>query len=66
MDKQSQLKVAREGFMIIRKDDTPNIRIKYIDCKQHDWATYAKPFETKASRDRAFNKLLELPHVIND
>jgi len=65
MDKQSQLKVVCEGFMIIRSDDHPQPRIKYIDCKQREWATYAK-FDTKAQRDRAFKKLLELNHVISD
>ena len=66
MDKRSQLKVVREGFIIIRKTDTPNIRITYIDCKQHEWATLGGNFETKASRDRAFEKMLEQPQVISD
>ena len=65
MDAKSQSKVVREGFMIIRKDDTPQPRIKFKDAKQREWATYAK-FETKAARDRAFDKLMELQHVISD
>jgi len=65
MDQNSQLKVIAAGFMLIRKDDQPNIRIKIKDCHSQEWRTKEK-FETKASRDRRFNELLDNNKVLND
>jgi hypothetical protein len=65
MEAKSQLKVIEAGFTIIRKQDAPQIIIKYKDAKQHEWATHTK-FVTKAARDRVFDKLLNLKHVISD
>lgn len=65
MDKKSQLKVVAWGFSIIRSDDQPSPRIKYIDKAHHDWVTLEK-FETKAARDRRMALLLENSQVIED
>jgi hypothetical protein len=65
MDNKSQQKVIAAGFTIIRKDDTPNIRIKFKGDGGHEWKTFEK-YETKAARDRAFNELLEDEHIISD
>jgi hypothetical protein len=65
MDAKSQLKVVRAGFTIIRKDDSRSPRIKYKDARQTEWATLRK-FDTKAARDREFNKLIALNLIIND
>jgi len=65
MDQNSQLKVITAGFVLIRKDDQPNIRIKIKDSHSHEWRTKEK-FETKASRDRRFNELLENDKILSD
>lgn len=66
MDKNSQDKVIRAGFRIIRKDDYPQPRIKIkINNQGSDWRTLAK-FVTKAERDRAFAGLLEDELTISD
>ena len=65
MDKQSQLKVIKAGFLIIRRDDHPVIRIKFIGHGHHEWSTLEK-FNTKAERDRKANQLLELSTTIED
>lgn len=64
MDQNSQMKVAKAGFTIFRKDDQPSARIKFKDKEQHEWKTYSK-YETKAARDRAFNELMENEFNIN-
>lgn len=65
MDKQSQLKVINAGFTIIRSDDQPSPRIKYIGKDHHEWSTLEK-FETKAARDRRIVELLKISTIIND
>lgn len=65
MDTQSQKKVIEAGFTIIRSDDYPQIRIKYKDEAHREWVTFDN-FPTKASRDIAFNELLEQPNIIQD
>lgn len=65
MDTQSQQKVIRAGFMIIRPDDTPNIRIKYKGATLQSWTTLEK-FETKSARDKRFQELLKDQNVIAD
>lgn len=65
MDAKSQKKVCNAGFIIIRADDHPQPRIKYKNKVRAEWETLEK-FETKAARNRRFNKLLELELVISD
>lgn len=65
MDAQSQQKVVKAGFKIIRKDDQPNIRIKFKSEDNFEWQTLEK-FSTKKERDARFNNLLELNYVISD
>ncbi|CCZ13792.1 MAG TPA: hypothetical protein H9937_04075 [Candidatus Alistipes stercorigallinarum] len=66
MDKNSQDKVIKAGFRIIRKDDYPQPRIKTkINNQGSDWRTLAK-FDTKAARDRAFAELMEDELTISD
>ena len=64
MDGDSQRKVMDAGFVIIRKDDQPNIRIKKLKSNS-SWETLEK-FETKAARDRRYKELMKLSMVIND
>lgn len=66
MDKNSQDKVIKAGFRIIRKDDYPQPRIKTkINNQGSDWRTLAK-FDTKAARDRAFAELMKDELTISD
>jgi hypothetical protein len=65
MDSTSQQKVIKAGFMIIRTDDSPNIRIKYKGSYLQSWSTLEK-FETKSARDKRFQELLKGPMVIAD
>ena len=65
MDRKSQDKVLKAGFMIIRKDDYPQPRIKVRGTKGSDYRTYAK-FKTKAERDREFDRLLQDEKTISD
>jgi len=65
MDAKSQLKVIKAGFTIIRKDDTPSLRIKYKDSDHHEWTTFHK-YETKDARERELHSLLELNLTIED
>lgn len=65
MDRKSQDKVLKAGFTIIRKDDYPSPRIKARQMGGKDYRTYEK-YETKAARDRAFDKLLGNDNVISD
>lgn len=65
MDQSSQQKVIAAGFMIIRTDDQPTVRIKYKDKKQSEWKTLEK-YQTKAARDRAFQELLKRNDCVSD
>lgn len=65
MDRKSQDKVLKAGFMIIRKDDYPQPRIKVRGTKGSDYRTLAK-FKTKAERDREFDRLLQDEKTISD
>lgn len=65
MDTTSRLKVIDCGFTILRVEDYPNIRIKYMDEDHKDWHTL-EVFPTKSSRDKALKELLEQPHFIQD
>ena len=65
MDKQSQLKVLNAGFTILRSDDQPSPRIKFIDKNHHEWSTLLK-FDTKSARDRKLKELFEIQLFIID
>lgn len=68
MNIDSQSKVMRAGFIILRRDDQPQPRIKRLEPRwprDPAWVTHEK-FDTKAARDRRFRELLENPEVIED
>lgn len=65
MDLNSQNKVMQAGFMIIRKDDQPQPRIKYKQLGFPEWRTFEK-FAIKAERDRRFKELLKDSSIIED
>jgi hypothetical protein len=56
-------KLMAAGYMVIRSDDQPNIRIKFREEGSGDWATLEK-FETKAARDRRIKELLQDDKII--
>jgi hypothetical protein len=66
MDANSQQKVIAKGFVILRSDDQPNIRIKYKGPATTEWRTFEKPFVSKAARDRRMKELLEKSNYIAD
>lgn len=55
----------RAGFMLIRKDDQPQPRIKYKQFGISEWRTLEK-FDTKAARDRRYKDLLHNSTIIED
>ena len=57
MEVKSQKKVMAAGFRIIRTQDYPSPIIKVKENGAYEWRTLEK-FETKASRDYKFSKLL--------
>ena len=57
MTTRDQDKIMAAGFIIIRPDDYPNIRIKYR-VGNGAWKTLEK-FECKAARDRRLKELLK-------
>jgi hypothetical protein len=65
MQLQSQIKVMKAGFTIIRCDDSPLPRIKYKAHEQIEWKTLEK-HPSKAARDRRFKELLTDDNVIED
>lgn len=65
MEKKSMQKLMEAGYVFIRRCDSPNVRIKYMKKDSGDWKTLEK-FETKASRDKRFNALLDEEFYIND
>ena len=65
MEKTSLNKLMAAGYMFIRTDDYPNIRIKYMKQGSGDWKTLEK-FETKVARDRRFKELLDDDKIIAD
>ena len=66
MDANSQQKVMAKGFIILRSDDRPNIRIKFKGPGTSEWSTFEKPFDSKAARDRRMKELLKKPNYIFD
>lgn len=65
MDQQSQIKVIKAGFQIIRCDDQPQPRIKIKGDYSHAWTTFDK-FNTKAARNEKFKELMLKPKIISD
>ena len=65
MRTDDQSKLINAGFYIIRKDDYPSPRIKMCTGINGGWRTYKK-FDTKAERDKSFNRLLKDEKVISD
>lgn len=65
MDSNSRLKVIQAGFTIIRTDDSPNIRIKYMSNEVRNWNTHST-YKTKAARDRQFTDMLKKEKYISD
>jgi hypothetical protein len=63
MESTSMNKLMVAGYMFIRPDDHPNIRIKFRKQDSGDWKTLEK-FETKAARDRRIKELLEDDKII--
>lgn len=64
MNTNDQDKVIEAGFMIIRPDDFPNIRIKYR-VGNGAWKTLEK-FDTKPARDRRLKELLKDNLIVED
>ena len=65
MDKKSQIKVIKAGFTVIRPDNTPQPRIKYLDAVKYEWRTM-RNFPSATARDREFKDLLQNPCMISD
>lgn len=68
MDANSRLKLLDAGWTILRRDDTPNIRIKVFNrgaALNAEWRTL-QTFPTKAARDRRFKELLKDSKTIDD
>jgi hypothetical protein len=63
MEAKSMKKLMKAGYMFIRPDDSPNIRLKYRKEGSGDWKTLEK-FETKAVRDRRYVELLDSEEFI--
>lgn len=66
MNKRDQLKVTAAGFRIVRADDTPNFRIKYIDKDTPEWRTLERNFSSAASRNARLSQLLDEPLTVQD
>lgn len=66
MNQTDQKKVIDAGFTILRKQDLPTIGIKTKTTEHPDsWRGIGK-FDTKAARDREYNKLLKNSKYIED
>ena len=63
MNINDQNKLAKAGFMIIRKDDYPQPRIKMSAGGNGSMKTHPS-YQTKAERDRAFKKMLQDDKII--
>lgn len=66
MTQKDQLKVLKQGFTIIRKDNQPNIRIKFKSGMITDFITYKGKFKTQVERDAQFEELLKNDYFIED
>jgi hypothetical protein len=65
MERRSMEKLMEAGYIFLRSDDSPNVRIKYRQKGSGDWKTLEK-FETKAARERRLNQLLDSSMYIMD
>ena len=59
MDQKFHVRVMKRGFIIIRPDDTPSIRIKVKSVDSFQWQTLESGFTSKAQRDRRINELVD-------
>ena len=69
MNLHSLKKVLAAGFRIIRSDDTPAPRIKYLKYRASSdavWVTLEDGFASKAARDRRFKELLKDKMTVED
>lgn len=66
MNTKDQNKLLAAGYTLIRKDDTPTIRIKTKSAENLEWQTLEKDFKSKASRDRRMDELLESVTTLED
>ena len=58
------IKLANDGYTILRKSDEPTIHIKHFTVDKNSWRTLEKDFKSKAARDRRFKELLEKEKTI--
>lgn len=58
-------KLIKKGWVVIRKDDYPEPRIKVATGSNGAWRTLEK-YKSKAERDRMFNVLLTADNTIDD
>jgi hypothetical protein len=65
MTAKDQLKLLKQGFMIIRKEETRLI-IKAKSPTQTEWAVLRKGYKTKAALNRDMAELLKLDFTIED
>jgi hypothetical protein len=65
MESTSMNKLMVAGYMFIRTDDSPKIRLKFRKQGSGDRKTFEK-FETKAARDRRVKELLKDDKIIMD
>ena len=66
MNTKDQIKLLKAGYLILRKDDTPTIRIKVKKYNTNEWQTFEKDFKTKAMRDRRMQELLQSDTTLED
>ena len=65
MEGKSQQKVMAAGFIILRADDQPTVRIKFKSSEQLHWKTFGE-YVSKAARDRAMEGFMEEAFYIQD
>lgn len=67
MNAKDQTKLAKAGYIIIRRQDEPEPHIK-CKCKDNpdSWKKLPEKFTSKVDRDRLANRLLEQSLVIED
>lgn len=67
MNAKDQAKLAKAGYVIIRRQDAPEPHIKYKSSNNPDsWKKLPEKFKSKAERDRHANRLLEQTLIIED
>ncbi|SMO90717.1 hypothetical protein SAMN06265379_1145 [Saccharicrinis carchari] len=53
------VKLANDGYTILRSGDSPKIHIKYFSKDTNSWKILENTFTSKTERDRRFKKLLK-------